>query len=280
MNIFDTIRETKLAMNELLKQGKTIGFVPTMGALHQGHLQLIKQSKAENDYTICSIFVNPIQFNKQEDLEKYPNQIEKDLKLLEEENCDFLFKPTVEEMYPEVDQTEFDFGELENVMEGANRPGHFRGVAIVVKRLFQIIEPTKSYFGKKDYQQLLIIKSLVEQYELSPQIIGCEIVREDSGLAMSSRNQRLSFGQKRKAPGIYTNLLKAKELAKYLSPALLKKWIEEKYIGHEDFRLEYIEIADGNNLQPIEKWESTDKPMAFIVVHLGEVRLIDNIELF
>jgi len=280
MNIYNTIVETKVAMNELHKQGKSIGFVATMGALHQGHLELIKQSKRDNDITICSIFVNPIQFNRQEDLEKYPSQIEKDIKMLEDENCDFLFNPTADEMYPEIDQTEFDFGKLEQVMEGANRPGHFRGVAIVVKRLFEIIEPTKAYFGKKDYQQLLIVKSLVKQYDLSPEIIGCEIVREDSGLALSSRNQRLSFGQKRKAPAIYKNLQKAKELKEYLAPDVLKRWIEEKYIGHEDFRLEYIEIADGNNLQPIESWSDTDKPMAFIVVHMGNIRLIDNIELY
>ncbi|MCK5856585.1 MAG: pantoate--beta-alanine ligase [Bacteroidales bacterium] len=280
MNILKTIVETKVSMNELHKQGKSIGFVATMGALHDGHLQLIKQSKRENDYTICSIFINPIQFNKTEDLEKYPNQIEKDIELLEAENCDFLFNPSVEEMYPEIDQTEFDFGNLEDVMEGANRPGHFRGVAIVVKRLFEIIEPTRAYFGKKDYQQLLIVNSLVEQYNLSPEIIGCEIIREESGLAMSSRNQRLSFGQKRKAPSVYTHLKKARDLKEYLAPDVLKRWIEEKYIGHDDFRLEYIEVADGNNLQPIEKWEDTDKPMIFIVVHMGAVRLIDNIELY
>ncbi len=280
MKILKTIVDTTVTMNELRKQGKSIGFVATMGALHQGHIQLIKQSKAENDISICSIFVNPIQFNNPEDLEKYPNQIEKDIALLEEENCDFLFNPSVEEMYPEIDQTEYDFGDLENVMEGSNRPGHFKGVAIVVRRLFEIIKPTRAYFGKKDYQQLLIVKSLVEQYKLSPEIIGCEIVREESGLALSSRNQRLSFGDKRKAPQIYSNLKKAKDLAKYLSPALLKKWIEEKYIGHDHFRLEYVEIADGNNLQPIENWNDTDKPMVFIVIHLGGVRLIDNIELY
>ena len=279
MKIINTIADTKVAMNELLKQGKSVGFVATMGALHEGHLQLIKQSKAENDITICSIFVNPIQFNNADDLKKYPNQIEKDIKLLEQESCDFLFNPSVDEMYPEIDQTDFDFGALENVMEGANRPGHFRGVAIVVKRLFEIIMPTKAYFGKKDYQQLLIVKSLVEQYKLSPEIIGCEIVREESGLAMSSRNQRLGFGDKRKAPQIYSNLKKAQDLSEYLSPALLKKWIEEKYIGHDDFKLEYIEIADGNDLQPIDSWENSTKPMAFMVVHLGGVRLIDNIEL-
>jgi len=280
MKIYKTVAETQSNIDTLRKEGKTIGFVPTMGALHQGHLALIKQSKAENDITICSIFVNPIQFNKAEDLAKYPSQLEKDIELLETEGCDFLFNPSVDEMYPEPDQSEFSFGELESVMEGANRPGHFRGVAVVVKRLFEIIEPTKAYFGKKDYQQLLIVKSLVEQYNLSPEIIGCEIVREDSGLALSSRNQRLSFGQKRKAPGIYMNLKKAKDLKEYLAPDVLKRWIEEKYIGHDDFKLEYIEIADGNKLQPIEKWSDTDKPMAFIVVHMGDVRLIDNIELF
>ena len=280
MNIYKTVAETQSNIETLRKEGKTIGFVPTMGALHQGHLALIKQSKAENDITVCSIFVNPIQFNKVEDLKKYPSQLEKDIELLEAEGCDFLFNPTVDEMYPKPDQSEFSFGDLESVMEGANRPGHFRGVAVVVKRLFEIIEPTKAYFGKKDYQQLLIVKSLVEQYNLSPEIIGCEIVREDSGLAMSSRNQRLSFGQKRKAPGIYLNLKKAKDMKEYLAPDVLKRWIEEKYIGHDDFKLEYIELADGNKLQPIENWNDSDKPMAFIVVHMGDVRLIDNIELF
>jgi len=280
MEIYNTILETQNRLNELRSSGKSIGFVPTMGALHQGHLSLIERSKKENDITVCSIFVNPIQFNQAEDLEKYPSQIEKDIELLESVDCDILFNPSVEEMYPQPDETEFDFGELELVMEGAHRPGHFRGVAVVVKKLFEIVKPTKAYFGKKDYQQLLIVKSLVEQYKLSPEIVGCDIVREESGLAMSSRNARLSFGQKRIAPQIYKNLMKAKELKEFLAPAILKRWIEEKYIGHEDFRLEYIEIADGNNLQPIENWDDTNKPMAFIAVHMGAVRLIDNIELY
>ena len=280
MKTIKTVTEIQSTVQALVRQGKSIGFVPTMGALHQGHLSLIQQSKKENDITVCSIFVNPIQFNRKEDLEKYPNQIEKDIELLIAEGCDFLFNPNTEEMYPQPDDTTFDFGSLELVMEGKNRPGHFRGVAIVVKRLFEIIKPNRAYFGKKDYQQLLIVKSLVQQYNLSPQIIGCEIVREDSGLAMSSRNQRLSFGQKRKAPSIYTNLQKAKDLSEYLSPPVLKRWIEEKYIGHDDFRLEYIEIADGHNLQTITEWADTDKPMAFVVVHMGSVRLIDNIELY
>ncbi len=279
MNIFKTIADIKQALSKLRNEGKSIGFVPTMGALHHGHLSLIQQSKAENDITVCSIFVNPIQFNNKKDLEKYPNQITNDIQMLTDEGCDFLFNPGVEEMYPVADNSEFNFGYLEQVMEAANRPGHFRGVAIVVKRLFEIIEPTKSYFGKKDFQQLLIVKSLVEQYDLSPEIVACDIVREDDGLAMSSRNKRLSFSQKRKAPAIYANLQKAKGMKEYLSPKLLIRWIEEKYIGHEDFRLEYFEIADGETLRPIEEWSESNNPMGFIVVHMGSVRLIDNIEL-
>jgi len=279
MRIFTTISKIIETLDDFQREGKSIGFVPTMGALHAGHISLIQESKANNDITIASIFVNPIQFNNKEDLEKYPNQIEKDIQMLEEENCDILFNPTVEEMYPTPDLTEFDFGKLEKVMEGANRPGHFRGVAIVVKRLFEIIKPTKAYFGKKDYQQLLIVKSLVSQYNLSPEIIACNIVREEDGLAMSSRNKRLSFAQRRKAPSIYANLQKAKDLKEYLSPKQLKHWMHERYLGNEDFTLEYFEIADSETLESITEWDDNKNTIGFIVVHLGGVRLIDNIEI-
>jgi pantoate--beta-alanine ligase len=279
MRIFTTISKIIETLDDFQREGKSIGFVPTMGALHAGHISLIQESKANNDITIASIFVNPIQFNNKEDLEKYPNQIEKDIQMLEEENCDILFNPTVEEMYPTPDLTEFNFGKLEKVMEGANRPGHFRGVAIVVKRLFEIIKPTKAYFGKKDYQQLLIVKSLVSQYNLSPEIIACNIVREEDGLAMSSRNKRLSFAQRRKAPSIYANLQKAKDLKEYLSPKQLKHWMHERYLGNEDFTLEYFEIADSETLESITEWDDNKNAIGFIVVHLGGVRLIDNIEI-
>jgi len=278
MKIFTSISEISNILEKYRQEGKSIGFVPTMGALHEGHLNLIRKAKAQNDISVCSIFVNPIQFNNKEDLEKYPNKIDRDIELLENENCDILFNPSVEEMYPQPDETEFDFGELELVMEGAHRPGHFRGVAIVVKKLFEIIKPTKAYFGKKDYQQLLIVESLVEQYKLSPEIVACEIVREKDGLAMSSRNSRLSFSQRRKAPAIFKNLQKAKELKEYLSPEQLKRWMEERYTGSDDFLLEYFEIADSKTLQPITEWNTEHKAMGFIVVHMGSVRLIDNIE--
>lgn len=278
MKTFTSIYQLKQTLKEIRNEGKSIGFVPTMGALHQGHLSLIQQSKEENEITVCSIFVNPIQFNNPSDLEKYPNQLDKDIKMLEEHDCDILFNPNVEEMYPEPDNAEFDFGYLDTVMEAANRPGHFRGVAIVVKRLFEIVEPSRSYFGKKDYQQLLIVKSLVEQYQLSPEIIACTIVREKNGLAMSSRNNRLSIAQKQKAPTIYANLKKAQELKKYLSPELIKVWIEEKHLDQEDFKLEYFEIYDAESLKPIKAWGDAVNSMGFIVVQMGDIRLIDNIE--
>jgi pantoate--beta-alanine ligase len=280
MKIFKTVTEMESAMRKLRDEDRSIGFVPTMGALHEGHLSLIRQAKAENDIAVCSIFVNPIQFNNPDDLAKYPQQIEKDIQMLEEIDCDYLFNPDVDEMYPEPDTTEFDFGYLEQVMEGVNRPGHFRGVAVVVKRLFEIIKPHRAYFGKKDYQQLLIVKSLVEQYNLTPEIIACAIVREKDGLAMSSRNKRLSFSQRRKAPAIYANLQKAKELREYLSPEQIKHWMYERYSKSEDFALEYFEVADADSLQPIENWEDSQRPMGFIVVHMGAVRLLDNIEFF
>lgn len=282
MKIFKKISDIKNEIGRLKQEGSKIGFVPTMGALHKGHIHLIECSVSDNDITVCSIFVNPIQFNNPEDLEKYPKQIDEDIKMLEEANCDILFSPDVEEMYPRNGEEfpQFDFGELGSVMEGRNRPGHFQGVAVVVKKLFEIVEPHRAYFGKKDYQQLLIVRSLVEQYHLSPEIVACNIVREKDGLAMSSRNKRLTFSQRRKAPAIYANLQKAKELKDYLSVEQLRRWMQERYLGSEDFRLEYFEIADADTLQSINNWEDSEKPMGFVVVHMGNVRLIDNIELF
>ena len=279
MKIFNTIAETRQYLDKMNTDGKTIGFVPTMGALHKGHLNLVKQAKKENDICVCSIFVNPIQFNNQDDLQKYPHQIDADISYLKELDCDVLFNPTVEEMYPEPDNSKFDFGQIENVMEGRNRPGHFNGVAIVVKKLFEIIQPTKAYFGKKDYQQLLIVKTLVQQYKLSPEIIGCDIVREDNGLAMSSRNERLDFWKRKEAEFIYESLQGAKQMKEYLSPVQLKKWVLERFRNKDMFVLEYFEVADSKTLQPLEKWEDSDSSIAFIVAHVDGVRLIDNIEL-
>ncbi len=274
----------KAELNSLLERerlnGLQIGFVPTMGALHQGHLSLLQQSIEENDKTVCSIFVNPTQFNNPEDLTKYPRQLEQDIKMLESIHCDYLFAPHTEEMYSDNEQSiNFDFGKLEQVMEGANRPGHFQGVATIVKKLFEAVKPDKAYFGKKDYQQLMIIKSLQQQYQLSPKIVACEIVREADGLAMSSRNQRLSPQQRKEAPQIYQTLLQAKKLCKSLSVNQLKDWITKQINANPLMSLEYFEIANSENLQSIDDWNYSKSVMGFIVVNMNDIRLIDNINL-
>ncbi len=259
---------------------KKIGFVPTMGALHKGHLTLVEKSIFDNDITVCSIFVNPTQFNNPEDLTKYPRQLQDDIALLESVNCDYLFVPEVNEMYAKNENPiNFNFGKLEMVMEGPNRPGHFQGVATIVKKLFEIINPDKAYFGEKDYQQLIIIKSLTKQYNLSPEIIGCEIVREADGLAMSSRNQRLNETQRFEAPFIYQTLKKAKTKVKKITVKDLKLWVKEVINNNPIMELEYFEIANAVDLQPINNWNDSISVMGFIVVNVGGVRLIDNIKL-
>jgi pantoate--beta-alanine ligase len=262
------------------KNSLSIGFVPTMGALHQGHLKLVKQCVKENDVSVCSIFVNPTQFNNAEDLTKYPRQLQDDISLLESVNCDYLFAPDVDDMYPaNENKIDFNFGKLELVMEGANRPGHFQGVATIVKKLFEIVNPHKAYFGKKDYQQLLIIKSLTQQYNLSPKIIGCDIVREEDGLAMSSRNQRLSPAQRKEAPFIYNTLKGAKTKTNDYSVEDVKLWVTKKINSNPFMEIEYFEITNSKDLQPISNWNDSEETMGFIVVNMGDVRLIDNIQL-
>ena len=206
MRVFKTIEEIKYGLKEF-QHPKTIGFVPTMGALHQGHLSLIHQSKSDCDVTVCSIFVNPKQFNKQEDLVNYPRNLDKDISLLKEVECDFLFCPTVEGMYPANEIKEFHFGSIAQTMEGEHRPGHFNGVALVIERFFEILNPTKAYFGEKDFQQLALVKALVNQIHSSVKIIGCETLREESGLAMSSRNERLTAEERVAAAEIYKALM-------------------------------------------------------------------------
>ena len=280
MKVFSKISDTTTFLQEQKSNGKTIGFVPTMGALHEGHLALMRQAKAENDLLVVSIFVNPIQFNKSSDLEKYPRNLEHDKQLLEKVDCDILFAPTVEEMYPEPVNKEYDFGELGNVMEGANRPGHFNGVAIVVNKLFEITVPNKVYFGEKDFQQLAIIKKLVKIENLNVEVVACPIVREDDGLAMSSRNERLSPRQRKNAPFIYKTLSKAKKMPIGKSVAEVKNWVENKFKLNAAFDLEYFEISDSTELQKVEDWLSAQNIMGFVVANMGNVRLIDNIKLF
>lgn len=259
------------------ERGRTIGFVPTMGALHEGHLELMRRAKKENDLLVVSIFVNPIQFNNPEDLKKYPRDVEKDKLLLETVGCDILFLPEVKEMYPEKVTKKYDFGALETVMEGASRPGHFNGVGVVVSKLFDICIPHKSYFGEKDFQQLAIIKKLVEMESIPVEIIPCSIVREADGLAMSSRNERLTSEERKMAPYIYKVLRDACDLKNSLSVNQVKQFVINKFAEKPEFDLEYFEISDDTDLQPIDSFDDNCGSIGFIAVNLGNVRLIDNI---
>lgn len=279
MNVFNTIRETREWISGQKIAGKSFGFVPTMGALHQGHLQLVRRSRDENDLTGCSIFVNPIQFNNPEDLSKYPRTLEEDLRLLEETGCDFVFVPSVEEMYPAPVEEKYDFGELERVMEGAHRPGHFNGVAVVVRKLLDISQPDRAYFGEKDFQQLRIIQALVKMEKMPVEIVPCPTVREADGLAMSSRNRRLSDEERAVAPEIFQTLLQAKAMVKKVPVEEVKR-ISKARLESKGFRVDYFEIADAGTLQTITGWEGNERIIACVAVFLGEVRLIDNMILF
>lgn len=278
MNIFEKITDITEFVRRNKIEGKTIGFVPTMGALHEGHLTLVRRSLIECDLTVVSIFVNPIQFNNLVDLEKYPRNYSADSELLEKEGVHVLFLPSVDEIYPEPVYKNFDFGTLSSVMEGAFRPGHFNGVAIVVERLFDIVEPHKAYFGEKDYQQLAIIKELVKITKQPVEIISCPISREQDGLARSSRNLRLNPEFRKAAPFIYAQLLKAKELATQIDAEELVLNINESFQQQKLLNLEYFMIADGETLKPV-KGLIKNNDYAFIAAFAGDVRLIDNIRL-
>ena len=282
MKQFSLINDLRKELSKYRKKGKSIGFVPTMGTLHDGHLSLIHSSKAENDITVCSIFVNPIQFNNKNDLERYPRNLAQDLKILEKAGCDMTFAPEVGEMYPDglTDQFEIDFGFLERTLEGKFRPGHFKGVAIVIKKLFDIVGPNRSYFGKKDYQQLLIIRQLVTRLQLPVEIVPCDIIREPDGLAMSSRNLRLTIGERKIAPVIYEVLSQVKSKSGTMPVKELKNWAVKKIQKNPEMVVEYLEIADIETLMPIIKWGQKENAIACTAIYLGDVRLIDNIELF
>lgn len=261
------------------KQAKlTVGFVPTMGALHAGHISLVKEAKKDCDVCVVSIFVNPTQFNNLEDLEKYPRTIERDAALLAEAGADIVFTPSVDEIYPEPDTRIFDFGTLDKVMEGEHRPGHFNGVAQVVSRLFDIVKPTKAYFGEKDFQQLAIIRAMVKQLSLDIEIMPMPILRESSGLALSSRNERLSAEQKEIATNIYKALKGSKDecLGKE-SVALTIEKVTEKINSIQPLRVEYFDIVDGYTLQSVKNWSDSEYIVGCIAVFCGDVRLIDNI---
>ena len=280
MITFSKIVDTQTFLYQQKTNGLKIGFVPTMGALHEGHLELMRRAKQENDILVASIFVNPIQFNNKEDLKKYPRNLNRDAELLKSVGCDVLFAPDTKEMYPEGQiSNSYDFGDIEHVMEGSSRPGHFNGVGVVVSRLFEICIPHNAYFGEKDFQQLAIIKKLVDIENTRVNIVPCAIVREADGLAMSSRNVRLTDHEREIAPFIYQTLKMAKSSKDTLCPKKMKAFVLENFIDKTEFNVEYFEIADDTNLQPVKQWNEEVGSLGFIAVKLGKVRLIDNIRI-
>ena len=283
MQIITTKSELTRQSAACLRQGKTIGFVPTMGALHEGHASLIRRACSENEVCFVSVFVNPTQFNNAEDLQKYPRTLEKDAQLLESLGVHFVFAPTPEEMYSAEEMAVpfvFDFEGLDKVMEGKMRPGHFNGVVQVVSRLFELVRPTRAYFGEKDFQQLAIIRYMVERSAMAPQfqgiqIIGCPIVREPSGLAMSSRNERLSAAEKQTAVAISQALISSLEWAKSADVATVQQRVIDTINSIEGLEVEYYDIVDKDTLQPTDKWQNA---VGCVTVFCGSVRLIDNIQ--
>ena len=278
MKLVHTIQELRVELDVLRKAGKKIGFVPTMGALHEGHASLVRRAVEENDIVVVSDFVNPTQFNDKNDLLKYPRTLEADCELLQKEGAAFVFAPSVEEIYPEPDTRQFSYAPLDTVMEGKFRPGHFNGVCQVVSKLFMIVEPDKAYFGEKDFQQLAIIREMVKQMHFPLEIVGCPIVREEDGLALSSRNARLSEEQRQQALNISKTLFASKEYAAAHSVAETQKFVEDSIASSEGLDLEYFELVDGTTLQKISDWNETDYVVGCITVFCGEVRLIDNIK--
>jgi pantoate--beta-alanine ligase len=274
MQVFKTVKEVQDYLSQ--QNPITVGFVPTMGALHDAHISLIDASKYENEITISSIFVNPKQFNKKEDLVNYPRNTETDLAKLEAASCDVVVIPSVEEMYPTKVEKEFAFGLLSEVMEAEHRPGHFNGVAIVIERFFEILNPTNAYFGEKDFQQLAVVKELVKQINSSVNIVGCPIFREENGLAMSSRNERLSKEEKEIASNISKTLRYVSNHKNEFSVADLKTYFLEQMHQYQLFEPEYFEIADETTLRPIKNWHEAQQYIAFTAINVNGVRLIDN----
>lgn len=277
MEIIRAASELKARLAALRKAGKIIGFVPTMGALHEGHLSLVKEAADHSDVVVMSIFVNPNQFNNASDLERYPRDLQKDAALLEGTACELLFVPSVKEVYPEPDQRVFDFGDLDKVMEGKFRPGHFNGVAQVVSRLFDLVAPHKAFFGEKDFQQLAVVRAMVRQLNYPVEIVPCPIVREADGLAMSSRNMLLSTLQRKNAPQIALTLSESCNFAATHSVAETMQQVVDAINAVPELEVEYFEIVDGNSLQAVGSWEESSYVVGCIAVFAGEVRLIDNV---
>lgn len=279
MLVFEKIKSVQQKIASL-KKGTTIGFVPTMGALHHGHLSLIEKAQKENDLVVVSIFVNPTQFDKQEDLINYPKNLDNDLSLLKSICCDIVFTPTSQEIYASNIQSQaFNFDGLEHQMEGKFRDGHFDGVGTIVKRLFEIVQPYKAYFGEKDFQQLQIIRKMVQKQRIPVKIVACEIYREKDGLAMSSRNTRMKKTYREAAPFIYKTLRKVKKDFATKKATELIQWVAQEFKKQSLLELEYFEIANEETLQTIQEKNPKQKYRAFIAVFAGNIRLIDNISL-
>lgn len=280
MQVFHKIVELQNILFDDRKQGKTVGLVPTMGALHEGHASLVKKSVEDNDITVVSIFVNPTQFNDPKDLNSYPRDLDADCKLLESVGADYVFAPSVDEMYPTKDTRHFEFPPVSTVMEGAHRPGHFNGVCQVVSRLFYIVRPDRAYFGEKDWQQIAVVKAMVKSLGLNVSIVECPIVREPDGLARSSRNTLLSADERAIAPNIFKAL---KDSIDYAQSHTLKEThdkVVDQINATDGLDVEYYEIVDGNTLQPVDTWDASDYIVGCITVYCGArpVRLIDHIK--
>lgn len=279
MKIIRTVKELKDAVNALKAEGKSVGLVPTMGALHDGHISLVEQARRDNDAVVVSVFVNPTQFNNPDDLRTYPRTEDADCRRLEAAGVDFAFIPSVEEMYPEPDTRVFELGDVAAVMEGAMRPGHFNGVAQVVSRLFAMVNPNRAYFGEKDFQQIAVIRRMVELEKFAIEIVSCPIKRESDGLAMSSRNVRLSARQREVAPNIYRILKESVEAkASGLSLEETKRKVIEEINAYPEMEVEYYEIVNADDMQPVRDWNDCRQAVGCITVYLGDVRLIDNIK--
>lgn len=278
MKIVHTIKDLQTELAVLRAQNKTVGLVPTMGALHAGHASLVKRSVSENSVTVVSVFVNPTQFNDKNDLEKYPRTLDADCRLLEECGAAFVFAPSVNEMYPQPDARRFSYPPLDTVMEGSFRPGHFNGVCQIVSKLLDAVQPNRAYFGEKDFQQLAIIREMVRRLGYKLEIVGCPIVREEDGLALSSRNKRLSAQERGYALNISQTLFKSRSFAGSHTVSETQKMVEDAIEAASGLRMEYFEIVDGNTLQKITNWKDTSYAVGCITVFCGEVRLIDNIK--
>ena len=279
MNIYHSNADLQNALFEARKAGKTIGLVPTMGALHEGHASLVRRSVKENDVTVVSVFVNPTQFNDKEDLKHYPRTLEADCALLEQIGADYVFAPSVEEMYPTPDTRQFEYPPVSTVMEGAHRPGHFNGVCQVVSRLFYIVKPDRAYFGEKDWQQIAVVKAMVKHLGIKVDIVECDIVREEDGLAMSSRNTRLTPEERQIAPNIYRVLKESLDYAKTHEVKETHDFVVDSLNAIDGLEVEYYSIVEGDTLQEVESWQESPHIVGCITVYCGAtpIRLIDHI---